>query len=90
MPFRLWFPLCWDPGEVSYLVSLIRATLRKTQNQVQPRKLLANPMGHKHQRPHDRLQGESWEREGQSGDPKRIRAMLRWPGYLDIPVILPR
>lgn len=34
--------------------------------------------------------GESWAWEGESGDPARIRALLRWPGYLDIPVILPR
>lgn len=32
-----------------------------------------------------RLQCESQKREGWSGDPARIRAMLRWPGYLDIP-----
>lgn len=36
------------------------------------------------------LQGESWEQEGGSGDLVRIRAMLRWTGYLDIPVTLPR
>lgn len=41
-------------------------------------------------RPGAELQGESWEREGGSGDLVRIRAMLRWTGYLDIPVTLPR
>lgn len=41
-------------------------------------------------RPGNELQGESWEREGGSGDLLRIRAMLRWTGYLDIPVTLPR
>lgn len=88
--FCFWLLLCQAPREVPHVFSLIRSTLTKTQNQMQSRRPLANAILRQHQRPSAGPQGESWEREGWSGDPSRIRAMLRWPGYLDIPVILPR